>query len=368
MSAALVLERALPAFLAEAELGFPEAAHSLPFPREQGFEVEVDLQTGDVFQRAVLLEALAAIHRSGLHDLAALIDREADYLLGRQAGDGVGGWRYFPELVELPPDADDLAQCIRALLAAGRADSARRAAERPLNCYLEHGRTGPGQYRTWIVPPGDAEAVGRQLWWIERAWGQSVDCEVIANMVVALERLDPVRHSAFLAESRLHIHACLGADGSWPSTWYHGPFYPGWICSLALGPRSAAPRAWQTRLRALQNEDGGWGLDGASDAQNTALAIMTLGPADPAVTPALDWLVRAQEPDGLWPGVLWIRMELGRATGRPHTILSYGSRLIGAGYVLQALLQIEDRMPHQKDAHRRNALARGRRDSMVACG
>jgi squalene-hopene/tetraprenyl-beta-curcumene cyclase len=342
LAADRTIARGVDALIAQAELGYPEATHVLPFPRTQGFEVDSDLQSGDVFQRAVLNEALAAIHARGLRDLAALIAREADYLLAVRRPYPPGGWAYFPNLHELPADADDLAQCIRALVAAGRREAAREAAAEPLETLLDTGEIGPGLYETWILPR-DGDAVhARQRWWIRHAWGRGPDCEVIANLTVALALLDDRRYAGEIKRCAARIAAMQAADGSWPSSWYHGPFYPGWVCAKALGPRAAATLRWQARLRASQRADGGWGWRETSDPLSTALGLLALDPCDPAAAAARAYLAETQQADGMWPAVLWIRMELGRAEGQVRTVLSYGSRAIGTGYALQALLRIEE--------------------------
>jgi hypothetical protein len=336
------LVRGIDALVAEAERGYPEATHLLPFPRAQGFETERDVQSGDVFQRAVLLEALAAIQASGQRDLAPLIAREAEYLLAIRRGYAPGGWSYFPYLDELPADADDLAQCIRALIAAGRRAAARDAAEEPLTILLAEGEIAPGLYETWIVPRAGDARHDRQRWWIAHAWGRGPDCEVIANLVIALTALDPGRHAAVIAACSARVAAMQGIDGSWPSSWYYGPFYPGYVCVAALGPRHPASLRWKARLRDRRRADGGWGWGTDSDPLSTALALLTLGPRDSAATAGRACLRAMQDPDGLWPAVLWIRMELGRAEGRVRTVLGYGSRAIGAGYALRALLESEE--------------------------
>lgn len=341
LSTAVALGRAIDGLLAEAEQDFPEAIHQIAFPRDQGFQVTSDVQAGDIFQRAVLLEAFAAIHDRGLRDLSALIAREADYLVSRRRDYAPGGWSYFPDLHELPADADDLAQGIRALLAAGRREAAIDAAAEPLATLLDHGQVGPGLYETWIMPRAGDERHARQRWWIQQAWGRGPDGEVIANLVVALDRLDPQAHAETIAACRARIAAMQTPDGDWRATWYHGPFYPGWVATLALGPDAQATSRWRAWLRRSQRADGGWGWRDTSDAQSTALAMMALDPRDPALPAARDYLLATQEPDGFWPGSLWIRMELGRATGQVRTILSYGSRTIGAGYAVQALLGLD---------------------------
>ncbi|HEX3351128.1 MAG TPA: hypothetical protein VHS58_23780 [Acetobacteraceae bacterium] len=336
------IARAIDALIAEAELGYPEATHVLPFPRTQGFEVDSDLQSGDVFQRAVLLEALVAIHTRGVRDLAPLIAREAEYLLAMRRLYPPGGWAYFPNLHELPADADDLAQCIRALIAAGCREAASTAAAEPLATLLDAGAIAPGLYETWILPREGNALHAQQRWWITHAWGRGADCEVIANLVVALALLDGARYAEQISTCTARIAAMQAADGSWPSSWYHGPFYPGWVCTKALGPRAEATRRWQAALRTSQRADGGWSWRETSDPLSTALGLLALDPSDPAVPAARAYLAATQEADGMWPAVLWIRMELGRAEGKIRTVLSYGSRAIGTGYALQALLRLEE--------------------------
>jgi squalene-hopene/tetraprenyl-beta-curcumene cyclase len=336
-----VIERGIDALLAEAEAGYPEATHLLPFPRTQGFEVDTDSQSGDVFQRAVLLEALTAIQARGLRDVASLIAREADYLLAMRRPYPPGGWAYFPNLHELPADADDLAQCIRALIAAGRHAAALDAVAEPLTTLLNDGMIAPGLYETWIVPRDGNALHERQRWWIRHAWGSGPDCEVIANLAVALRLLDTERYSEHIGACLTRLAAMQMPTGHWPSSWYHGPFYPGFVCTTALGAEAEPTRRWQAALQSSQRADGGWGWREASDPLSTALALLALNPSDPTVQAACACLAASQEEDGLWPAVLWIRMELGRAEGKVRTVLSYGSRVIGTGYALRALLRLE---------------------------
>lgn len=347
------IRRAMTALLAEAETGYPEARHVMAFPRDQGFDVASDTQSGDIFQRAILMESLHIIHRAGLADLSALMAREADYLLSRRVTGPPGGWRYFPDLSELPPDADDLAQVIRALLWSGRADAAQAVAREPLDVLLGQKGSGPGRYETWIVPDVDNSEFDRQRWWIDNAWGHGADCEVIANLVITLRALDAGRYASVVADCCTEIAARQGADGVWRSTWYEGPFYPGRVCSDALGPDSEPAARWRAWLGAHHNADGGWGIDRCSDAQNTSLALLCLPSTDRSVGAACDYLCSAQEQDGFWPASFWIRMELGRCRGATHTVLRYGSRAIATGYALQALVLHGGTEHHGRTFHQR---------------
>jgi squalene-hopene/tetraprenyl-beta-curcumene cyclase len=334
----VVLDRGLDAFVAEAGRGYPEAAHVMAFPRAQGFMVEHDEQVGDIFQRACMVETLAAIHQRTGRDLGNLIAREVDYLLSMRRGYAPGGWSYFPSLHELPPDADDLAAVIRALIAADRTDAVTAHCVEPLRVLIDECRTGSGMFETWIVPRAGDAVHERQRWWIAHAWGHGPDCEVIANLVHALSRFDPVRYAPTIAECAARLGEIQTAAGSWPSSWYHGPFYAGWVCSLALGDQAEPTARWRAHLRDGQGREGGWGWSGQSDPLSTAFAVLAL-PADGALaTRGRRFLERTQGDDGLWPAFPWIKMELGRADGNIRQVLSYGSRTISTAFALRALL------------------------------
>jgi squalene-hopene/tetraprenyl-beta-curcumene cyclase len=337
-----VLDRGLDAFVAEAERGYPEAAHVMAFPRAQGFMVERDEQVGDIFQRACMVETLVAIRDRTGRDLRDLIVHETDYLLSMRRGYAPGGWSYFPTLHELPPDADDLAVVIRALIAANRRDAVTAHCVEPLLVLIEECRTGPGMFETWIVPRRGAAVHDRQRWWIANAWGQGPDCEVIANLVHALTRFDSVRYAGTIAECAARLGEIQAADGSWPSSWYHGSFYAGWLCSLALGAQGKPTARWRAYLRDSQRQDGGWGWSGTSDVLSTAFAVLALPADDAASARGRRFLEKTQDEDGLWPAIPWIKMELGRSQGCIRQVLSYGSRTISGSFALQALLHSQE--------------------------
>jgi squalene-hopene/tetraprenyl-beta-curcumene cyclase len=112
------------------------------------------------------------------------------------------------------------------------------------------------------------------------------------------------------------------ADGSWFGRWGVNYIYGTWsvLCSLnAAGLDNSHPMVRKATewLKAIQNEDGGWGedcdsyrldYDGykpfKSVASQTAWAVMGLmavGLArDPAVTRGIDWLIRTENDEGFW--------------------------------------------------------------------
>jgi squalene-hopene/tetraprenyl-beta-curcumene cyclase len=112
------------------------------------------------------------------------------------------------------------------------------------------------------------------------------------------------------------------ADGSWYGRWGMNYIYGTWSVLCALNAAGIAPGAPEVRtavawLAAIQNEDGGWGEDGASykldyhgyerapsTASQTAWALlgfMAAGQADhPAVARGIAYLTATQSEDGFW--------------------------------------------------------------------
>ncbi len=112
------------------------------------------------------------------------------------------------------------------------------------------------------------------------------------------------------------------SEGSWYGRWGMNYIYGTWSVLCALKAAGLPPDAPEMKkasdwLISIQNEDGGWGEDGASyrldyrgyeNAASTAsqtawalIGLMAAGAADhPAVARGIDYLIRTQETDGLW--------------------------------------------------------------------
>ena len=320
------MREALAFLLEESRTDFREAAHTLPFPRNQGFLVDRDFQTGDVFARALIADALLDAREEP--GVAEVLDREINYLVDSRVRDGVGGWKYFPELRELPPDADDLAQVMQVLLRSGRRDDARRYCERPLEVLFRDNAHPDGSFETWIVPRQNRSFDEElQTKWIEVAWGYGPDPEVMANLLYALSLYDKERFRDEIARGIAFIESRQDASGAWLSTWYHGPFYGTCVVLrllAACAPKSPAIERAVSFLRNAERNEGGWG-----DPLSSALAIMAL--TSVGVQPANRTTIRSvDEP------VPFIRMELGRMTGQSWQTLTYASRCITAAFVLKA--------------------------------
>jgi squalene-hopene/tetraprenyl-beta-curcumene cyclase len=326
--------------LEEGESGFPEAAHTLSFPAAQGFDVQEDTQTDAVFARALIAEALVDL-RDGSAAIGALLDREVEWLLDARQRQPPGGWKYFRSLRELPPDADDLGQIMRVLLLAGRQEDARIHCEMPLQVLLRDGMHADGSFETWIVPRENrSPEQNAQAHWIDVAWGRGADTEVMANLLYALHLYDANRFADVIAKGTSVIAARAEADGSFRSTWYHGPHYGTYVVARLLAacePHSPAlAAAIRFTIDAMTAE--AWG-----DPLNTALALLTLGTVP---EPSADVIRCAGEGcRALSAATLsgtfampypFIRMDLGRPSGIIHQTLTWSSGTITAAFVARA--------------------------------
>jgi squalene-hopene/tetraprenyl-beta-curcumene cyclase len=181
---------------------------------------------------------------------------------------------------------------------------------------------------------------------VEEVWGAGADCDVIPNLLYALELYDAARFAEVTQRGATYLEREQRDDGTWTSRWYAGPYYAIYVCLrmfAAVRPRSpAVPRALAA-LRDTQRRDGGWGLHaGASDPLMTALALLGLAAAQPAhgepadrarAARGIEHLRCAMAGDGGWPAQELIFKGL-RAF--------HGSRTLTTTFALKAALAWQD--------------------------
>jgi squalene-hopene/tetraprenyl-beta-curcumene cyclase len=336
--------------LTEWRRGFGEARHLMNFPWDQGFSGATEIQTGDVFQRSLLAEALCEAAGLAGPDLQPAVAHEVTYLLGRAQSQPPGGWSYFPELPELPADADDLAQMIRLLCLAGRREQVPVSCGPALDALLQNGAHPDGSLETWILPAElRLRRQQRQAQFVELAWGAGPDPEVMANLLHAFHVYDPARFGSTLERGLDFIERAQAADGSWSSTWYYGPFYGVFVGVRALAaarPSSGSISRAIGFLRASQLQGGGWGVGADADPLSTGLALLALAfvpneltqlPDVERASSARQWLEATHRTEG-WIGCPFIQMDVGRATGGPVNKVFYSSRTITTAFVMRAAL------------------------------
>ena len=145
--------------------------------------------------------------------------------------------------------------------------------------------------------------------------------DVTARVVAALARIGRPQDAAALARAIAFLRDEQEEDGSWFGRWGTNYIYGTWSVLSAFAQAGIVAgdpsvRRAVTWLIARQNVDGGWGESNASYApQHTAetsentphqtawalLALLAAGEAgSDAVRRGIDYLLRTQQPDGLW--------------------------------------------------------------------
>jgi len=324
------------------QLGFGEVRHIMFLPPSQGFSVSQEYHASDIFQRALIADALCDANELLDGQLQPWLDYEVNYLVHCRLTSGAGGWSYYPSVPEIAPDADDLGQVMQALLRAGHRQAVKEYCEPPLTILLRDNARPDGALETWIIPThGRTPQQERQAEFNRSKWGSGPDNEVMANQLYALLLYKPLDFAETIQRGITYLETQQEDDGSWVSKWYYGPYYGTAVCLRLLAaarPDSPTiPRALQF-LRRHQRPEGGWGLDNVSDPLSTALALLGLAVAQvmggeredhARAGQAITYLQHSQETDQGWPSVRFIR---------PRMNDPYGSRTITSMYILKAAI------------------------------
>jgi squalene-hopene/tetraprenyl-beta-curcumene cyclase len=333
--------------------------HSLTASQIRELE-KLEIEDGDTLRVAPCFSpvwdtalAMNALAESGLPADHPALQKAAEWILEkevREEGDWKvknpegkpGGW-YFEYANELYPDVDDTFQVLTALSKVRFRDEARerhrraamaRAIEWVLTMQNKDGgwasfdRDCDEQFLTQIpfadhnamIDPSTSDITGRGL-------------ETFSEL--GFKQDSPVVQKAlgFLAKEQ-------EGDGSWFGRWGCNYIYGTWLALHGLKrigedmmePRYQAAGCW---LRAIQNEDGGWGESarsyddpgskgiGPSTPSQTAWALaglMATEDQSDGLKRGIDYLIRTQRKDGSWkddywtgtgfPGVFYLRYHL----------------------------------------------------------
>jgi squalene-hopene/tetraprenyl-beta-curcumene cyclase len=346
------IERANQHLLAQAEAGFPETRHTMGFPRKEGFQAKQERHSSDVFARAVLASVLLDIRdlsdederfRETLRDIA---HRESHYVARAKLKDRAGGWSYFPDLPELPPDLDSLSAAL--FLFARIAPEYTPLCDEPLRIALE-GLMPDGSLNTWIIASRDApDQQARMKEAVALHWGDEADVEVCARFFRALITLNHYKYQQAVMRGAHYVQEQQQPDGSWRASWYWGQAYGSSLCIDLLRHLGVGEQAQSRAERfflASQRQNGGWGM-WESVPLDTALSLWALGRSvlldhPDVVERAVGFLLDFQAQDGRWNPSPWIRMEVGRAKGQTSHTLSYQSATLTTAFCLRSLLLVQ---------------------------
>lgn len=329
---------------------FSEANHTMFFPKEQGFNNKNEWHTGNIFQRSLITDTLLDCNSWMNEQLTPLIEHEIDFLTNARRKTGVGGWAYFPGLLELAPDADDLGQMIQLYARTHDNQSFELFCKPLLNILFDTNKHTHGGFESWIIPSNNLSAEEKlQVEWANEAWGVGADTEVVSNLLYGLILKDAISYRAIIQKGIDFLWNQQEADGSWLSTWYFGPFYGTYtalrVC-LFSAPKTAQLEKTIAFLTHSQLPSGGWGLSNTATPLQTSFALLALCLLYEHPTTSVDqnilvkaiaYLQRSQLSDGSWTKSSFIKMEMGRPRGFVHKTLEYGSKTITASFAVKAL-------------------------------
>lgn len=348
------IEKACDFLFEQAGIEFAEICHAMVFPHAAGFTGSSEEHCSETYSRSVLARVLSDIGASRgfehplFRALPEIIERAAERVAAARLTDREGGWSYFPDLPELPPDADSLAAA--ALLFARAAPRHIDLCARPIELVIGALRSDGG-IGTWIFSPNDPLSARQSMErGVERYWGDTVDVEVCAHFYLALLAVDRQRYESLARKAATYILSAQNENGTWDATWYWGLAYPTGLCLeflQSLGEGNEPTRGAVDFFTNSQNSDGGWGWGGrASVPLETALAATLISRSGAGVPKevhrgAIDFLLATQSGDGSWEGSPWIKMEVGRAHGTATHTLSYGSTTLTTAMCLRTLLDLD---------------------------
>lgn len=348
-----LLQHALRYLDEERAAGFQESTHSMGFLRSDGTHSGHELQAGNVFQRAIITDVLLDANETDRFDFRQSIAEECEHLLASRLKSVRGGWSYFPQLNNLPPDADDLGQVIQVMARAKHPKIS--IVDDDLHLLFQQGLHDDGSFETWIVDHHAQDALSCSMRTaIQSSWGSGPDVEVVANLGYSLLFYQSEQYHSRILKAAKYVSEQQNPDGLWYPTWYATPLYGTYVVlrflSVAAPDSSSFLRAAQA-LIATQQRDGGFGINGSTPLE-TALALLSVPllplsveEANGSIAKALRYLELTVQEDGTWNSTNFIQMDVCRARRGADDYqpqwLFYKSRTITTGYVAKALLAIE---------------------------
>ncbi len=297
----------------QAASNYPEAGHLEMFSRRFTANGRSLCTWGTVFQRAVTLNTLVKARAEDYPFDSQAFDQDLRHLLALKLQDRKGGWSYFPEIKDLPPDCDDLAEVIHILWSCSH-PAISELCDEPISLTLDM-QGEDGGFSTWIVDPSDPDSVKMQSN-MHNTWGARPDIEVMANFLYSLCCYDRQRFLDHILRGAEFVANGQNDDGSWTSTWYAGPYYGTWVSCRLMGALSLHERKIAKAIDFIlsnQYKKGIWDMDNSA-VLNTSYAMMTLAnhagrKMSSLLRESTKHLLNMQRDDGSWEGSDFIKMN-----------------------------------------------------------
>ncbi|MFH4966767.1 prenyltransferase/squalene oxidase repeat-containing protein [Gaetbulibacter sp. M240] len=327
------------------EKGFYKLKHKMYFSPQLGFK-STPLQVGDIFQRAIIATHFKTIvNNIDAYELKDIINFEKEYLKSNKYNEV--GWKYFPDLLELPCDSDDLAQIMQVFTGSNQ-EEIESLFKTPLTKLLKN--SNEPLFKTWIYSTENNEL---EMQSTKNEWGDTHDVDVISNIGYAIfsnlnvlnflvrnKSLEILKKNAIFVSNRQH------KKGYWESTWYDDVYYGTYVSTRFLNSFQQHSDSVDKALMFLkknQNVNGSWGNLKKKNLLNTAIVLLTFYESKKeesykeAIVKGAEYILSNKNIDGSYSSDNFIKMEVGRSKDLPNKILYYKSDVLTTSYCLTAL-------------------------------
>jgi hypothetical protein len=305
------------------------------------------LHRGTVFQRAITLHTLAMARQNDLPVHEKIFNDDLQVLLDSRPKNRIGGWNYFPDIPDLPPDCDDLAEILLTLLSISH-PNIPELCDKIIGLALQDQKQD-GSIYTWIADREDSDSVKARDH-MHATWGLQPDAEVMANFLYALWKYDKHRFMDNITRGTAFIAGRQDSGGFWTSTWYDGPYYGTFVCCRHLKAIGGYDNHLQTARKFLlkkREENCTWESDDEG-ILNTAFALITLVDSLDERDPDIVWqaaghIIERQRADGSWKGSRFIKMmpKSRESLAQPGLMHYYESDTIATAFAVRALLSLK---------------------------
>lgn len=253
---------------------FAEASHYMNFRHEDGYCSKVE-QTGNIFVKTELINILCSCNNDiFFSDVRTQWQSE---LWNYKTRWFKCGWSYFPNLLELAPDVDDLAEIMRLY---SNDEVARNYMIECINFVINNCIRENGSIDTWMISKENLnEYETRAKKEAELRWQIRQDIEVVANFLYSLSfyKNDISNYHEICQKGYEYLISQKSKEGIWKSTWYFGNLYGTYMCMnffKTLGDKTEDLKEIVRTILQCFNESGEYIYSG--NLNDYALAIIII--------------------------------------------------------------------------------------------
>ena len=274
-------------------------------------------------------------------NLNTIINQNINVIINNRLKQGVRGWSYFPSVIEIAPDIDDLGQIMQMLYKSNNTKYLQDECFPLVDFVKENCIQKDGGILTWLIPIENQNSIQKiQKKFNVEKWGEGPDVEAVANLIYSLQLVNNKSYDNLVCNSISYILKKQAKQGYWESRWYFGKYY-GTYVSVRCLMEDKGENHLNSIIHAskfiieTQNNDGGWGLNNnSSDPLNTAFCILTLKIIDDkkfktTINKAKKFLNNIRKENNSWEAVNFIKPRINDA---------YRSSTLTTAYVLKALV------------------------------